>query len=91
MESPKYVLEHGTEVITHEVLGTTSGILVKNHHLDARKPSTLGVIRGWVAGHGGDIYWVQHGKDFGEDVAVYCWSEFEFSPTEQLMRDVMES
>jgi len=77
MEEPEYILDNGTKVHTSKVLSSTSGITVKQHHLDARKPDTPGIIRGWVAGHGGDIYWVQH-ED--ESVAAYGWMEFELVP-----------
>lgn len=43
------------------------------------EPNARGVIRGIVGGHGGDVYWVQHGTDgAGEPVvATYGWWEFE--------------
>lgn len=88
MEEPKHILESGTRVVTNDPLGSTSGMLVNPKHLECRRGGARGVVRGWVAGHGGDVYWVEH-----EDgtVGAYCWSEFEFAPEEAAVRDVMLS
>ena len=81
MEEPKYILEPGTTVKIHDhTFGRTSaGLIVKQEYIDARTPSAKGIIRGIVGGHGGDVYWVQHGED-GEGkpvIAAYGWWEFE--------------
>lgn len=73
-EAPTHILDNGTKVQIDPTLGSTGGMLIKQQYLDARKPGIAGTIKGWVAGHGGDVYWVEH-----EDgsVAAYGWSEFE--------------
>lgn len=82
MEEPKTILEAGTRIRTDKVLGSPAGIFVKEKYLQERKPDTVGIIRGWVAGHGGDIYWVQHEGCEGTDgIAAYGWMEFELEPT----------
>ena len=75
MQEPAYILSPGTKIVTDKMLGSTAGIFVLPHYLAARRAGVKGVIRNWVAGHGGDIYWVEH-----EDgsIAVYGWMEFEF-------------
>jgi len=60
MEEPKHILVPGTRIVTHDVLGSIAGMLVKPQHLENRRFNTPGVIGGWVPGHGGDVYWVSH-------------------------------
>lgn len=69
------VLSPGTEIRTHTQLESTRGMLIAEKHLLARRPGAVGVIGGYVPGHGGDVYWVRHGTE--EIVAVYCFTEFE--------------
>ena len=77
MKQPEFVLEEGVKVITHahcsEAVGTT-GMLVHQRHLKARRGNTKGTIQGWIPGHGGDVYWVAH-ED--KTVGAYCFAEFE--------------
>lgn len=61
------------KVITNPTLGTTTGMLIKQHCLDNRKPMEKGTILGFVPGHGGDVWWVQH----SHGVAAYWFDEFE--------------
>ena len=75
MREPKYILRNGIQIVTHAHLGSTSGMMIKQNYLDARKPNQRGEIAGWVAGHGGDVYWVKHEET--NDVAAYGWPEFE--------------
>lgn len=75
MKEPKQVLAAGTRVVTHEHLESTEGMFVSAAHLLSRKPNATGVVKGCAAGHGGDVYWVNH--EDGSIVAVYSWSEFE--------------
>lgn len=77
MDSPTYILNRGTKVRTHAVLESTGGFLIKQQHLDCRVPNTEGEILGYVPGHGGDVYWVQHANG---DVAAYGYPEFELVP-----------
>lgn len=74
MQEPESILSNGTRVRTDRTLGSTVGMLVKQQYLDARRSNAEGTIKGWVTGHGGDVYWVQH--DDGT-VAAYGWMEFE--------------
>lgn len=50
----------GTPCRTTATLGSTTGMLIAQHRLDDRVPDTDGVTRGWVSGHGGDVWWVEH-------------------------------
>ena len=80
MQEPAEILSPGTKIVTDKVLGSTAGIFVRPLYLEARRPNAKGTIKNWVAGHGGDVYWVEH-----EDgaIAVYGWMEFEYD-TDQL-------
>ncbi len=85
MNEPRNVLRDGTKILTNDYLSSTAGINVKHQHLSARKPKTPGIIRGWVAGCGGDVYWVQHE---GEEIAaVYGFTEFQLTE----MADIEEN
>ena len=37
MEAPNYILTNGTKVQIDATIGAPSGMLVKQHHLDARR------------------------------------------------------
>jgi hypothetical protein len=76
MDEPREVLKSGTIIRTHDVLGGTTGLLIKPSYLAARRAGATGIIGGWVAGHGGDVYWVKHDDDV---VSAYGWREFEFA------------
>lgn len=83
MEEPRHVLADGTKIVTHAWVDGTkgaSGMLVHKKHLDARRSLAKGTIRGWVPGHGGDVYWVEH-----EDkaIAAYGWMDFELAEEEK--------
>lgn len=73
MKEPATIIPAGTLIRTHAVLDSTQGMLVAAERLNARVSDTVGTIKGVVAGHGGDVYWVEHN---GGKVAAYCWSEF---------------
>ena len=73
MDEPREVLKPGTIIRTHDVLGGTTGLLIKAEAIEARRSGATGIIGGYVAGHGGDIYWVKH--DDGV-VSAYGWREF---------------
>lgn len=75
MDSPRYVLDNGTKIVTHDHLDSTGGMMINPLHLGARKPGAKGVIRGIVGGHGGDVYWVGHEE--GQPLAAYGYTEFE--------------
>ena len=47
-------------------------MLIAQRRLDERVPDTDGVMRGWVPGHGGDVWWVEH-----EDGTVGAYTSHE--------------
>ena len=58
-------------------LGTTKGMLIQESYLDARRPGADGAVLGYVPGHGGDVWWVEH-----EDGTVAAYTFYEFGPLE---------
>lgn len=80
MDEPQVALAPGTAIITHKTLDSIAGLLVAHSYLSARKGSTRGVIKGFVPGHGGDIYFVSHDDD--ATMAVYGWHEMELAEGE---------
>lgn len=75
-------VKSGMKIITNATLNGTGGILIKESYLDARKPSQTGIVKHWVGGHGGDVWWVEHtpSPDHAPDlknIAAYCFDEFE--------------
>lgn len=56
-------------------LRSTRGMTINPRHLNVRKEGITGTIQGWVPGHGGDVWWVQH--DNSQDVGAYCVTEME--------------
>lgn len=91
MEEPKTLLEQGTLIKTGPgPLEDAGGFLVAQRFCDTRSVNTDGVILGWVAGCGGDVYWVFHGDELPEpdsiddsDVSVYGWWEFDIRNPDQ--------
>ncbi len=77
MDQPSTILKSGTLIRTHAKLGDTKGLLIFGDNLKARRPDADGKITGVVGGHGGDVYWVQHGEE--TLVAAYCFDEFELA------------
>lgn len=75
MKEPRHILEAGTKVLTHQVLEPTTGMMIRQDYLDARRPNAKATLGDVVPGHGGDIYWARH-----EDgsVAAYGWMDFEY-------------
>lgn len=61
----------GDEVITLD-LESTEGMIVPGRLIESRKANMPGVIIGYVPGHGGDVWYVDH---FAEAQAVYSTSE----------------
>lgn len=63
----------GIRIRTSERLRGTEGMMIRRKYLQARRPGTIGTVKGWVPGHGGDVWWIEH-----EDgaVAAYCYDEF---------------
>jgi len=82
VDEPSVILSNGTRVRTNAGAAHTPqaerGLLVASKHLETRRPDTAGVICGFVAGHGGDVYWVAH---LGNPcTAAYGWWEFDLAP-----------
>ena len=71
------------KVITAPVLYHTSGLLLPDHILKRRKPNTVGFVHGIVAGHGGDVWWINHSDTPDEPFNVNLVAPYythEFSP-----------
>jgi len=62
-------------------LGETIGYLVKEKHLTCRCEGQTGVVGGYIPGHGGDVYWVDH-----EDGTTGAYAYDEFEPIEPIMK-----
>jgi len=58
-------------------LGTADGMIIGPKYLVARKLGAIGIVNGWVPGHGGDVWWVTHQDDGG--VAAYSFTELELA------------
>lgn len=69
-------IQPGLRVVVTE-LQDTKGFLVVKGQMDNRRLGP-GVIKGYVGGHGGDVWWVEH--DDGA-VAPYGFTELEKAPT----------
>lgn len=65
----------GLKVKTSSHLESTTGMLIPKLRLDLRKPDVLGEVAGYVAGHGGDVWWVKHVGT--NDLAPYIFTELE--------------
>ena len=63
----------GMKVVTGN-LSSTDGMLVKETQLLARKEGLFGEVLGFVAGHGGDVWWVKHSDD---SVGAYSYLEID--------------
>lgn len=75
MKQPSLILAEGTEVQTHTDL-VFPDFMVHPTNIANRTPGAKGKIAGVVGGHGGDVYWVDHGDDKS---AAYGWWEFELT------------
>ena len=71
MESQNQVPLHARVRVT--AINTT-GLWVTERHLNAMKLAE-GTVIGWVPGHGGDVWWVQH--DDGS-VGAYYYTDLEY-------------
>jgi len=65
-------VEIGIKVIVKK-LESTKGFLIADKHLNIREVGKIGVVLQLVAGHGGDVWFVQ--QDNG--IAAYCFTEME--------------
>jgi len=48
------------------------GFFVKERHLEARKPNCEGKYTGYVAGAGGDVWWIEH---LDGTIGAYAYNE----------------
>jgi len=65
-----------------KTLDSTAGMLIKEKYLNNRRANVEGILWGYVAGHGGDVWWVVHQFDdksapIEATVGVYGIREFD--------------
>ena len=75
----------GLRVQISASLTSDGGLLVAPTHLRARGPGKIGKVNGYVPGHGGDVWWVEH--DDGT-IGAYCFNEFEPEPLRETVRSI---
>lgn len=56
-------------------LGETTGMMIVPKHLNVRAVGIIGIVKNWVPGHGGDVWFVEH--EGSGDVGAYVFNEFE--------------
>lgn len=56
-------------------LGETTGMMIASKHLDCRAEGRVGEVKGYVPGHGGDVWFVAH--DNSNEVGAYVFTEME--------------
>ncbi len=56
-------------------LRKTTGMLIASKHLNVRAAGKTGTVRGWVPGHGGDVWFVQH--DNSDEIGAYSFTELK--------------
>jgi hypothetical protein len=70
--------ESGTRCRIKDVLEYTpeqcQGFLVGQRYIDARRPGEEATYRGWAAGAGGDVWWIEHRDG---TVGAYMFTEIE--------------
>lgn len=77
MESEK--VQTGMKVCTvSELRKNTKALAVEENFLNSRTPNTKGTVGMYVAGHGGDVWWVYH-----EDGTVAPYVFDEINPVEE--------
>ena len=64
----------GKRIKTAMMLGSTDGMAIAQRHLDTRMPNCEGTVKGYVPGHGGDVWFVEH-----PDGAVAAYSITEMA------------
>lgn len=57
-------------------LGDAKSMTIEQQYLDARKVGITGIVKGWVPGLGGDVWWVEHENGI---IGAYCFNEFELA------------
>lgn len=56
-------------------LGDTLGMMIHAKHILVRRAGVIGVVRSYVPGHGGDVWFVQH--ENSDEVGAYVFDEIE--------------
>lgn len=56
-------------------LGDTLGMMINAKHILVRRAGVIGVVRSYVPGHGGDVWFVQH--ENSDEVGAYVFDEIE--------------
>ena len=77
--------EKGLRVKTRPSLLRTTGFIIHQKHIDARKPKKIGIVKRWVPGHGGDVWFVQHDD---ESIGAYRTDELGKTTQGNEMREV---
>lgn len=79
MNEPDQIPRIGTKLRVVELDGSQSflsALFVPEYRKKMRRVGENVTMQGYVAGHGGDIWWCKH--DNG-DVAPYSWREIEYA------------
>ena len=67
-------LSPGQRIIVNDTISpTTAAWFIKPECLARREPGVAAILGNWVPGHGGDVWWAQHGDG---TVAPYMTTEF---------------
>lgn len=66
-------VREGLRVIITKLMDTR-GMFIERKHLDVRKIGITGVVRGYVPGHGGDVWFIKHDKS--SEIGAYMFTEF---------------
>lgn len=56
-------------------LESTEGYLIASRHIECRRAGTVGTVKRYVPGHGGDVWFVAH--EGSDDIGAYMFTELE--------------
>jgi hypothetical protein len=75
-------LQPGKTLVKIGELHSTTGMIIKDKYLQNRRANVEGILWNYVAGHGGDVWWVVHqfddaGTPIEATVSVYGIREFD--------------
>jgi hypothetical protein len=87
MKEPQSIPANGTKLRvvslnTDEVY--LRAMFVPDYRKAMRRAGEVVEMAGYVAGHGGDMWWCRHANG---DVAPYCWEELEYEPNDSMRVD----
>jgi hypothetical protein len=75
------LIRPGLRVKTRDALGSTAGYFISETTLQRRRSGVTGQVYGYVAGHGGDVWWVVHdGTPQIERDGVLTWDANGVAP-----------